>query len=127
MMTKNAEGLSAVSARASRTLRKLASQTEELARENAELREKNASYERVERARVLAREMDEKGLSPELSFDEKVASIVQYPDLEKLGEVIKIAGSGRLDIGSVSDVPGPGSRDNGARSFELFCITGNSE
>lgn len=121
---KTAEGLAAVSARSAAALRNMATKTASLQDENEQLRAKVASYERADRVRSLAKEMEEKGLSPELTFDEKVASVARYADLEQVGHAIKLAGGGKLNLADVSD-DSP-KRDNAASSFEAFCLTGSS-
>ncbi len=100
---KTAEGISAVAARSAATLRQLIEKNAELQLENNELRSKVASYERSHRVTALARQLEERGLSPELTFEEKVASVASYPDLDLVENSIKLAGSGRLDLARVAD------------------------
>lgn len=121
---KTAEGLAAVSAQSARVLRDMAVKTASLESENATLRAKVASYERAERVQQLAREMEAKGLSPELTLDEKIATVARYPDLDKVADAIQLAGGGKLQLADVSeDSP---RRDTSASSFESFCLTGQS-
>lgn len=124
MTTKSAEALSAVAARGAVTIRELATKVAGLDAENAELRAKVASFEREGRLRALAREMDENGLSPELTFEEKVASLAKYPDLDTVENAIKLAGGGRLSLPGVADDAVREGRDAAAEAFAAFCLTG---
>jgi len=127
MNQPNVDGVAAVAARSAQTLRQMASKLASVEAENVVLREKVASYERRDQVVELAREMETRGLSPELSLDEKVASISRYQDLSPVREAIKLAGGGRLDLPRVSDESATLSgRDASESSFANFCITGQS-
>lgn len=121
---KNAEALSAVSARGAVALRDLAKTASDLQTENTQLRAKVASYERADRVRDLATMMEERGLSPELTHSEKIASISKYEDLALIEHSIKLAGSGKLDLPRITDAPGTPVTDAGTASFLNFCVTG---
>jgi len=125
MSTKTAEGISSVTARSARLLRELGDENAQLKTANAELTTKVASYERAERVRALARSMEDRGLSPEHTFEEKVASISQYADLDQLETAIKLAGGGKLDLPRVSDERGT-PEDVGRSTFHNFLVTGHS-
>jgi hypothetical protein len=64
--------------------------------------------EREQEVRVIAVDMEAKGLNTELTFDEKVASISKHPNLEVVRESVKMA-SGEIRIASPSDKPGTGA------------------
>jgi hypothetical protein len=112
--------LSAVSARGSRAIRELSEKVASLESENQVLRDKVASLEREKEIEILASEMEEKGLSANLSFDEKVASLRRYDDLSRVREAVKLAASG-IPIASVTDdQPGRGTVD----PLTSFCLGG---
>ncbi len=109
-------------------MRKLASRVRELEAANTELTSKVASYERNDRIVRLASEMEEKGLNAELTFEEKVASLAGYDNLERVEEAVKMASSGSLHLASVTtDEDGVRGRSSDAlSSFAQFCVTGDS-
>lgn len=120
--------VSAVAARGAATLRKLASRNEELEQENQALREKVASYEKGDRIRSIAQQMEDKGLNADMTFDEKVASLTNYDDLDKVEEAVKMASSGNLQLASVTteDDSVRGRAADSADGFLAFCTTGDS-
>ena len=122
-LSKTAEGLSAVAARGAKVIRGLAEKTASLEDENAQLREKVASFERAERIRALASEMEERGLSPELSYSEKVASLSKHTDLEKVAQAIQLVGGGRLELPRVSEETGPGTQSTSQDAFHSFLVS----
>ncbi len=127
MSTNHVDGVAAVAARSAVTLRDLATKCASLEKENGTLRTKLASYERADQVRSIAKEMETRGLSPELSFDEKIASISKYDDLSRVQEAIKLAGGGSLSLAKVDDSTAAGtSKDAAEASFQSFCLTGHS-
>jgi hypothetical protein len=118
-------GVAAVAAQSARALRGLAEKVASQDSEIITLREKVANYERRDQVRALAKEMDDRGLSPELNMDEKIASISKYPNLDLVRESIKLAGGGRLDMARVDDSTAA-SHDDATRSFANFCVTGQA-
>ena len=120
--------VSAVAARSAATMRKLAAKNTELEAENTQLREKVASYERGDRVRSIATQMEDKGLNADMTFEEKVASLVGYSDLDKVEEAVKMASSGNLQLASVTtdDDNVRGQASNAAGGFMSFCATGES-
>lgn len=70
MMKVAAENLQALSAR------------------NQELETENAHYRKKDQAEKIAAKMEEKGLEPELSFQEKVAGLLKRPNLEVVDEAV---------------------------------------
>jgi hypothetical protein len=73
-----------------------------LSEENQELREKVASYQKRERAEKIATAMEEKGLEPTLSLQEKVAGILQRDDLDVLETAVGLTAP-QMKLASVHD------------------------
>lgn len=127
-MIKTAQGVSAVTARSAELLREMSSRLTELEAENSVLSEKVASYERNDRISGLARKMEEQGLSPEYTLEEKIASIAKYQDLDQVETAIKLAGGGKLDLPRVTDSKtAPGAADLNVDRFHTFLVSGHTE
>lgn len=94
-----------------------------LAGEVRNLREKVASYERENRIRGIAQEMEQKQLAPEMSFEEKMASLRQARDLNVTAEAVKLASPQGFSLGSVSDTPSVGDAES---ALTTFIMTGDS-
>jgi hypothetical protein len=62
-----------------------------LSEENQGLREKVASYEKRERAEKVAHLMEEKGLEPEASFEQKVTGLLERDDLEVVERAVGLS------------------------------------
>jgi hypothetical protein len=62
-----------------------------LSEENQSLRTKVASYEKKERAERIAKAMDDKGLEPELEYQEKVAGLLQRDDLDVVEQAVGLS------------------------------------
>lgn len=73
-----------------------------LSEENQDLRTKLAAYERKERAEKIAAAMVEKGLEPELSFEDKVAGLLKREDLEVVEEAVGMSAP-QMKLASVHD------------------------
>lgn len=114
-----------VLARSAKVASALADENDGLRVENDQLRAKIASYERRDRVRSLASQMEERGLNADLTFDEKIASIDSYEDLDQIEQAIKMAGAGSIDLPSVSDQLGRGA--NPKHSIHAFFATGQSD
>jgi len=118
---------SAVAARSAVTMRKLASALEQKEAECAQLQAKVAAYERRDRIHDLARQMDERGVSPEMSFDQKVASINHHCKtagaFDTLETAIKLAGTGRVELATVDDET-PVHGANPTTDFHSFLVNG---
>ena len=121
MSSSEVDGVTAVAAQSAAALRQLATKCASQAAELTVLREKVASHERGETVRELAREMEARGLSPELALDEKIAAIARYPDLGVVRESIKLAGSGRLDMARVEE-SSPSTKDEAVDAFSQYCL-----
>ena len=120
-----AGSIAAVAARASVLTHKLAAENDELRAKIASIEEENARFKRIEEARKLASEMQAKGLQADMTFEEKVASIIQYEDLAPLREAIKMASS---SAGLGLRVADETHADNGnaVDSVHSFFVTGQS-
>lgn len=73
-----------------------------LSEENQELRTKVAAYEKREKAEQIASLMDEKGLEPELSYQEKVAGLLKREDLEVVEQAVGMSAP-QMKIASVHE------------------------
>ena len=73
-----------------------------LSEENQELRTKLASYEKKDRVESLATIMEEKGLEPELSYEEKVAGLLTRDDLDVVEEAVGMSAP-QMKLASVHD------------------------
>jgi hypothetical protein len=91
-----------------------------LASERDDLYQKVASYEKKGRMEKIAREMEDKGLSSELTFEQKVAALGNAPNLDVTEEAIKLAAPQGHILGGLSDHPSSGTTS----SFEHFIMTG---
>lgn len=94
-----------------------------LVEENRDLRDKVANYQREFRIEKLAKDMEDKGLNNELSFEEKVASLRgSETSLEVTEEAVKLASPqvGHFQFGD-DDIPG-----GGQHPFETFISTGET-
>jgi hypothetical protein len=85
---------------------------------NQELKEKLATRNREDRVEKIAREMEEKGLSPELDLDEKVASLQKAQNLDVTEEAVKMAAPQGAHF-DLSEEPGQGQHP-----FETYIVTG---
>lgn len=59
-----------------------------LSEENQELRTKLASYEKRDRVEKIAAAMEEKGLEPESSLEDKVAALMKRDDLDVVEQAV---------------------------------------
>lgn len=116
----NSAGIALVTAKASAKLRELGVKVASLEIENNTLREKIASMERDREIETIASHMEDKGLSPELSLEEKIAHLRMYEDLEQVKKAVEWAASGQIPLAKVADAPGRGTLD----SLTQFCLTG---
>lgn len=94
-----------------------------LVEENSDLKEKVASYRRESRIEKIAKDMEDKGLNNELSFEEKVASLRgSDTSLEVTEEAVKLASPqiGHFQF-SDDDIP-----SGGQHPFEMFIATGEA-
>ena len=75
-----------------------------LVEENRELKEKVAGYERKEHAEKVASLMVERGIEPNVGYQEKVASLLRDPqrDLRVMEEAVRLEVPA-LKLASVSD------------------------
>jgi hypothetical protein len=112
--------LAAVSAKSAATIRTLVEKVASLEQENVVLRTKLASVARDEAISGLAREMEDKGLNVDMTFEEKVAHLRGQANLENVVEAVKMASAGHIRLANVSDHFGTGAVD----PLTSFCLTG---
>lgn len=90
--------------------------------ENSDLKSKVASFEKRARAEKIAAEMEDKGLHADLSYQEKVAHLLQgAPNLDVTEAAVKMASPQNTVLGSITDMPG-----NGSHAFEQYILTGEA-
>jgi hypothetical protein len=92
----------------------------DITKENLELHHKLAARDREDRVVKIARDLEEKGLSSDLTFEEKVAAVRDAKDLNVTEEAVKMAAPQGNIIGDLSDAPGSG----GGTALEHFILTG---
>jgi len=90
-----------------------------LTEERNGLREKVASFQRQDRVEKIAREMEEKGLSSDLDYEQKVAALSNVPNLDVTEEAIKLAAPQGNILAGLGDQP-----SGGTSAFEHFIMTG---
>jgi hypothetical protein len=73
-----------------------------LSGENQELKEKLAFFEKKERAESIATVMEEKGLEPDASYEEKVAGLIKRDDLEVVEQAVGMSAP-QMKLASVHD------------------------
>ena len=112
--------LAAVSARGAASIRALVEKVASLEAQNVELHQKLAEYERDQEISALAKEMEEKGLNADMTFEEKVANLRGHAHLQSVKEAVKLAAAGGVQIANVSDHPGTGALD----PLTTFCLVG---
>ena len=108
----------AVAARSAAQIRDMAEKVASLERENLELKSRLASLAYEGEVYDLAKDMEDKGLNADMTFEEKVASIRGTGNLENVRQAVKMASAGGLSFGDVSDIPD----SHGRSSFESFCL-----
>lgn len=89
-----------------------------LSEENQGLKEKVAFFEKKARAEQIATAMEEKGLEPDASFQEKVAGLMKRDDLEVVESAVGMSAP-QMKLASVHDegtieVEGTTDEDGGA-------------
>ena len=96
--------LAAVSAKSATTIRTLVEKVASLTQENTVLRTKLASVARDTQVSELAREMEDKGLNVDMTFEEQVAHLRGQANLENVMEAGKMLGATAVSItNSVKD------------------------
>lgn len=76
---------------AAENLRSLSAENNSLRLERDEALEKVAAFEREKHIERVARAMDAKGINPELSIEEKIASLRQHEKLEVIEEAVNLS------------------------------------
>jgi hypothetical protein len=121
---RKGEAMEKISQNDARALLKTAGSTiRTLTGEVRNLREKIASFERENRIRSIAQEMEQKQLASDMSYEEKVASLRQARDLNVTAEAVKLASPQGFTLGRVSDTPSLGDAES---ALTTFIMTGDS-
>lgn len=94
-----------------------------LVTERDELRVKIAQQDRDVRVVRIAQDMEEKGLSPDLSFEEKVAAVNSAKNLAVTEEAIKLAAPQGRGFGGLGGDDALAS-STGASALEHYLTTG---
>lgn len=76
------------SAQAGQMMKLAAENLRALSEENQDLKTKVAHFEKKERAEKIAMKMEEKGLEPELSMQDKIAGLLKRDDLSVVEEAV---------------------------------------
>lgn len=107
---------------AAENLRALSEENKTIKAQNEELHTKVSSFEREKRIEKVAKAMESKGLSPELSLEEKVASLRQHEKLEVLEEAVNMSAPQMKLASVVSDghVTVEGSDGEGDNATDAF-------
>lgn len=103
---------------AAENLRAFSEENASLKTENVELREKVAHHERENRIVKIAQSMEEKGLNPHLSMEEKIETLRQNEKLEVVEEAVHMQAS-QMKTAHVADgnrVTVEGGSDGNAES-----------
>ncbi len=112
--------LAAVSAKSAATIRSLTEKVASQELEITQLRTKLASIHRDGQISELAREMEDKGLNADMTFEEKIAHLRGHAQLENVREAVKMASAGTVRLADVSDHPGTSALD----PLTSFCLSG---
>ena len=97
---------------AASALRSLSNENNTLKAEVDELKTKVAGYEKAEFANKIAQMMEDKGINPETSMEEKVASLMKRDDLKVVEEAVSMS-SPQMKFASTVDGPNSRSVDGG--------------
>lgn len=116
---------------AAASLRALSEENRGLKEKNASLEQEVETYRRKEHAEKLAFQMEEKGIQPEVSHQEKVASLLEREDLDVVSEAINMSAP-QLKLASVHedgspDVSPMGDEDGkAAAQFQMALLADDS-
>lgn len=91
-----------------------------LSEQNSHLKEKLAHYEKRERVAKLASAMQNKGLNPESTMEEKVAALMQRDNLHVIEEAVNMSAP-QIKLAEVSDRPG--SATDAASAFAAALLS----
>jgi len=97
----------------------------DLVQNSATLQEKVAFYESEDRIRGIAQSMEEKNLSADLSFEEKLAALRTAKNIEATEEAVKMASPQGFHIGNAAEGPSVSDGDSRA-ALEMFITSGDS-
>lgn len=102
-------------------LKQAAATIRSLITERDSFKAKIAQSEEETRIRKIASDMEAKSLNPDLTFEEKVASLRQTQDLNVVEEAVKIASPQGFGLGELGDVP---SQSDAASALNTFIMSG---
>lgn len=103
-------------------LKTAATALRKLQAENVQLREKQASRAMEDRIVKVAKDMEDKDLSPELNFDEKVAAL-RESNLDVAEQATQWATPQGVKLASTGELPGAA---NSEQALSMFIMTGDS-
>lgn len=89
-------------AQAGQMMKLAAENIQALSEENQDLKTKVAHYEKKERAEKIASKMEQKGLEPELSMEDKIAGLLKRDDLSVVEEAVSMSAP-QMKLASVHD------------------------
>lgn len=103
------------------SLRALSEENKSIKSERDEALQKVAAFEREKHVEKVAKAMHEKGLQPEMTLDEKIASLRQHEKLEVLEQAVNMSAP-QMKLASVTEegkvtVEGDGDGDAAANDF----------
>lgn len=78
--------------------------------EVSNLRSEVDDFKKQARVEKIAKEMEDKGLNNELTYEAKLAQLMEAPNLDVTEEAIKLAAP-QMSLGEVSDIPGSNNTD----------------
>lgn len=90
------------SAQAGQMMKLAAENLRALSEENQDLKTKVSHYEKKDRAERIAVKMEEKGLEPELSMQDKIAGLLKRDDLSVVEEAVGMSAP-QMKLASVSN------------------------
>lgn len=108
-------------------LRALVSERDGLTTKLAEATAKLSEYEKADRIEKIARTMDEKGVDPGSSFEEKVERIKEAADRGRSLDVIEEAVEMTAPNGDLGKLAGAEKPGNGADPLTAYLLGGLSE
>lgn len=108
-------------------LRALVTERDELRTKLAASSAKLAEYERADRIEKIARTMEEKGIDPNSSFDEKVERIKEAAGRGRSLDVIAEAVDMTAPNGELGKLAGSEAPGNGADALTSYLLGGLSE
>jgi len=104
-------------------LKQAAATIRNLLDERDDYRTKLAARDTDDRIRKIAQEMETKSLNPDMTFEEKVASLREAGDLDVAEQAVKMASPQGFGLGGMGDIPSGG---DSASALNTFIMTGEA-